>query len=492
MSRLPRFVLALLLALVSHQAAASDAGWFSPGDTLLRLDLQILNDARVVRLPIHQWPIPQAAVEFALKNAKEEAAGNAAVAAALARVRARLEPPPGLGFGVTASGGQGARVRDFDTPAREDGELGASFEASRGRFAAGLSATVALDPEDGHEIRADGSHLTLRAGNWLLSANKLERWWGPGHEGSLILSNNARPMPTFTVERAEARPFESRILGWLGPWRFNFAISQMEGDRRDIDSPLFMAWRVTVMPLPDLEVGFSRTAQFCGEGLECNLDVFGNLLAGNDNVGIDATEENEPGNQMAGFDIRWNSPIGTLPYAIYSQYIGEDESSYLPSKFLSQIGLEAWKPFGDGAILKAHLEYANTTCSAHTHRGPYYQCAYTQGRFDVDGYRYNGRVIGHGMEADADTYALGLTYTSPGGRLWTATGRTARLNRPGDDRNPLTAIPADYNALEFGWRGDLRGDSLAVELGVESFEPDGADRDVSAFGFLRWTHSFGP
>jgi hypothetical protein len=36
---------------------------------------------------------------------------------------------------------------------------------------------------------------------------------------------------------------------------------------------------------------------------------------------------------------------------IYGQYIGEDESSYMPAKYLAQIGLEVWKPFADGGLL---------------------------------------------------------------------------------------------------------------------------------------------
>ena len=76
------------------------------------------------------------------------------------------------------------------------------------------------------------------------------------------------------IERATAQPFDSRWLSWLGPWRFSFGISQIEHERQDIDSPLFMAWRVVIMPFKDMEIGFSRTAQFCGEQLECSWDVF--------------------------------------------------------------------------------------------------------------------------------------------------------------------------------------------------------------------------
>src|SRR6185369_2005215 len=127
---------------------------------------------------------------------------------------------------------------------------------------------------------------------------------------------------------------------------------------------------------------------------------------------------NEPGNQMAGFDVRWNSPLGNLPYAVYAQYIGEDESSYLPAKFLDQLGAEVWHTTGDGGLLQGFAEYSSTTCSANTSRGPYYNCAYTQGRFQVEGYRYRGRVIGHTTDSDAETYSVGAIYSAPRGGVW--------------------------------------------------------------------------
>ncbi len=164
-------------------------------------------------------------------------------------------------------------------------------------------------------------------------------------------------MPTPMVERATARAVRNQWLSWLGPWRFSFGISQMENEREDIDSPLFMAWRIVIMPFKDIELGFSRTAQFCGEQLECDLEVFCNMLAGNDNVGFDATAENEPGNQMAGFDIRWNSPIGNWPYAIYAQYIGEDESftaGEIPGSSASRSGSRCV----DGGLVQGFVEYA--------------------------------------------------------------------------------------------------------------------------------------
>jgi hypothetical protein len=486
----------VLVLTVFAPAARADAGWFESGDTVLRADLQLLNDAEVIRLPISQWPLPRAAVQYALENAKANYSTNAAVQAALERVRARaaVVRPGSSSFSALANGGSPGLWRDFDTVAREEAEVGATARYDSERFSAGLNVMAVADPKDGDELRADGSHATMQLGNWLLSANMLDRWWGPGHEGSLILSNNARPMPTLMVERATAVPFETRWLSWLGPWRMTFGLSQMEQHREDVDAPLFMAWRIVIMPLKDLEIGFSRTAQFCGEGLPCDLQSFWDMLIGNDNVGFDATPESEPGNQMAGFDTRWNSPIGNLPYAVYAQYIGEDESSYVPAKYIAQLGIEAWKPMADGGLLQTFAEYSTTTCSASTSRGPYYNCAYNQGLFDVEGYRYKSRVIGYTADRDAENYALGATFTTSGGELWSATARTSRLNRDdyGDVRNTVASVPTDYVALELGWKGRAFGQRIDVDLGVQAVEPEGGERDVDVFGFIGWRHEFKP
>jgi hypothetical protein len=493
-------MLAALLLGAAAGPAAADAGWFEQGDVVLRNDLLLLNDAEVIRLPVGQWPMPRAAVRYALEHGKEHFARNGAVLAALARVRARLDASKpsrsrGFTFGTSITGGEPGKLRDFDTVGRENGELnGRAAYSFDERAEISLSAWAVADPDDGDEFRLDGSHASVQLGNWLLSANTLDRWWGPAHESSLILSSNARPMPTLMVERAAAKAFETPWLSWLGPWRLNFGVSQMEHERLDVDAPLFMAMRVVVMPFKDIEIGLSRTAQFCGEGRPCNLTTLKDMIVGNDNPGFDATPESEPGNQMGGFDLRWNSPIGNWPYAIYSQFIGEDESGYTPAKFLAQFGLEVWKPLAGGGLVQGFAEYADTSCSAVSGKGPYFDCAYVQGLFNVEGYRYKGRVIGHTTEQDSRSGAIGATYTAPDGSLWSATLRGAKFNRDGGPESPnlVSAGPADYAAVELGWRGQWLGQRFDADLGVESFQPDGAGRDLGAFGFIRWSHEFAP
>ena len=87
---------------------------------MLRNDLLLLNDAEVIRLPVNQWPMPRAAVRYALENGKTHFATNAAVEAALARVRARLDAVTpskmhGFAFDGSLTGGEPGLLRDFDT-----------------------------------------------------------------------------------------------------------------------------------------------------------------------------------------------------------------------------------------------------------------------------------------------------------------------------------------------------------------------------------------
>ena len=106
MCRAAAIFAALLLAGPGFTPVArADAGWLESGDVALRMDLQLLNDADVIRLPVNTWPIPRAAVEYALSNAKPHFAVNGAVSAALERVRARVERRATTRLGAWVSGG---------------------------------------------------------------------------------------------------------------------------------------------------------------------------------------------------------------------------------------------------------------------------------------------------------------------------------------------------------------------------------------------------
>ncbi len=220
---------------------------------------------------------------------------------------------------------------------------------------------MVADPDDDQQFRADGSYLGVNVGNFMISAGFMERWWGPGWDGSLILSTNARPIPSLTLERNYTDPFKSKWLSWIGPWRASIALGEMEGSDVAVPNVKFLAARVNFKPRPWLEFGLTRTAQFCGGDRPCDWDTFTDMLFGRDNNDEGGDPSEEPGNQLAGYDMRLRSPWKALPVAFYTQWIGEDEAGGLPSKFIGQFGLEFWggSPLG-GYRLRA--EYSDTAC----------------------------------------------------------------------------------------------------------------------------------
>ncbi|MBC8027672.1 MAG: capsule assembly Wzi family protein, partial [Steroidobacteraceae bacterium] len=391
----------------------------------------------------------------------------------------------GAGYRV-AAGTDADPIRGFADSPREEGEatLGASWLSDN--FAVKLRATYALDPDDNREYRADGSYVGLNVGNFMLSAGYMDRWWGPGWDGSLILSNNARPIPSLALERNYSDAFKIPVLSLLGPWRASIAVG--EAEERDVAVPKvrFFAARVNLRPRPWLEVGLSRTAQWCGGGRPCGWKTFTDMLLGRDNqVDGEAMSPEQPGNQLAGYDVRVRSPWTAIPVAVYTQWIGEDEAGGLPSKFLGLAGMEAWGSSAWGGW-RLRAEYADTTCN-FSRETPQFDCAY-RSQIYTQGYQHRGRTIGHSLDNDSQLYSLGATLVRPSGANWSVIYRTAEINRDGG-QHTISTIPLEHDNVELRHSRDAAGGRLSAGV---SFEKRSAMTDSGSDlrGFLIWQQGF--
>jgi hypothetical protein len=485
-----RLFLMLALVLLAEQTVAADSTWLEAGDGRLRADLTLLVDRGVLDVTLDTWPISAADIARAVAEVKAPIDSDATVAAAFARVQARLGDRKDHGYAaseVDIRGGRPALVRDFDATMRQDGEITDKADFKQGRWSGQVSFTAVTAAADEQPVRFDGSHLTYQLWNWLFSANALDRYWGPGYESALEVSQNARPIPALAIDRATSSAFVSPWLCWIGTWRFSTFLGQLEQNRRDVRSPLFFGARLTIRPLRYIEIGFSRTAQFCGSGRKCGLTAFKNMLFGHDNpaaVGGNVSFADEPGNQMAGFDVRISSPWQALPVAFYSQMIGEDQQGLVPFKYLAQFGAESWLSLANGASLRGFIEYAGTACDA-TRNPPLYDCSYRQHIFDIEGYRYRGRVIGDSIDSDGEIWSTGLRLVKSNGQEWRLHARSARLNLGAGpaSRNTLSAVTAKYRSLEVGWRGTVwSGGELDLSIGGESYEPYVGPRRDEPYG----------
>ncbi|HEX2139331.1 MAG TPA: capsule assembly Wzi family protein, partial [Woeseiaceae bacterium] len=412
------------------------------GNVALRADIQLLADHGIIQGPVTTWPLAWRAIRSEIDNA-DVSALPAGVRRALVRVRESAVPERTGGdiryHAALSAAEEPSRIRSFaDTP-REAGEIGAGASWSGTRVNVTLQGQLVNSPDDGNEYRYDGSFVEIALGNFSIAASTLDRWWGPGWDGSLVLSNNARPIPALTIDRNGTDAFQSPWLGWIGPWDLSVIFGQLETERAVPDTRFF-GLRFNFRPLKSLEIGLSRAAQWCGEGRPCDFDAFADLLAGRDNLGDDGIAAGtEPGNQLAGIDVRWSLPDLPLPVAVYGQFIGEDEAGGLPSRFLAQFGLEAAGLWGNRWSWRWFGEVTDTTCGFYESNDNF-NCAYNHGIYR-DGYRYRGRSIGHGADNDASLFSTGLLLIDGEESRWDVLARVGDLNRGGmpDARNTVTA-----------------------------------------------------
>jgi hypothetical protein len=487
----------LLLALLLAQPAVAGM-WAQPGESTLRGDLALLVDSGRIELPLSSWPIPRADIEHVVAIAEDDADWSPAESAALARVQAwvssqRREDGDVVFTSRAAAALRPVTFRTFDSTPREQGEVGASADWEADRWFGNLQATAVSTPSDGQRVRPDGSYVGSYLGRWYLTVGWLDRWWGPGREGSLILSTNARPMPGISFDRATSAPFESRWLQWIGPWTYSMFLSQMEGGRQDVSKALFFGQRLTFRPLPSLELGISRTAQFCGSGRLCSLNTFKDMLFGSDNLGANVSVRDEPGNQMAGFDARW-TPSRRLPLVLYTQWIGEDQQGLIPFKYLGLFGIESWKGLASGSQLRVHLEFADTACSWYR-SPPIFGCSYIQHIFNIEGYRYRGRSIGDSIDADGREISAGFDLIGDHGAHWVGLVRRIDLDRGGgiNPRNQASSVPRRVSLAELRYERDSVIGHVTLGIAFEeNFDKLAATTTRTGQGFLQIEHRFGP
>jgi len=487
-----RGVAAIAIALALSGNATAEP-WIGPGDVRLRHDLQMLSDAGLLTGPSMSWPIgwSQVARELANLAASDTIPLTPGQQAAVARLQslAQHEMRAGdIGFSAELAGAvDPTLLRTFEDTPREEGEATLAADWLGERFAWKLSATVVADPDDDQTFRPDGSYVAMSLGNWMLSAGYLDRWWGPGWEGSLILSTNARPMPAIAIDRNESTPFDVPVLRWFGPWRLSTFMGQYESDR-DYENPLLWGLRVEFRPHSTLQIGVSRTAQWCGDTRPCGLDTFWDLFTGNDNRDANLPVDEEPGNQLGGFDVRWSWPGGRVPLALYAQGIGEDEAGFMPSKYLGLFGAEVW---GDaaGGTWRAHVEYADTACD-FVNDPPEFGCAYTHSIY-TSGYRYRGRVQGHAMDADGETIGVGLLFIDSAGHRWDLLARDLTLDRAGvASGHSLADAPTDVQDLTLTHERAYAWGNIRVSLGYSEVDSAGTTvLEDGVRGFVSWRHA---
>ena len=333
---------------------------------------------------------------------------------ALARHRALFDGPaaltsstPGddLPDGIIVTVGN----HELATPALLGQAIGGGGIQWRGRMGSddGVQARlgIAWHDTDDPQFSLDGTELSvpLAAGRAYVSV--MRRHWGPHWSSSLIYDAAAPALPAFGWRKTDATAFENPWLSWLGPWTADFFAGRMSG-HIEPRHPWLLGARVQIAPLPGLELGASRTIQWGGKGRPQTARLLWHALLGMDNGEHGQRPEDEPGNQLAGFDARFTvRGSDTQTLSVFGQAIGEDEAGGMPSRYIGSAGADAAFKLGD-ATLRVFAERANTVMGGFigtsrpgsTYRHHLYRQGYTQ----------QGRPLGHPAGGDVRLATVGV------------------------------------------------------------------------------------
>jgi hypothetical protein len=399
----PSLLSALLFALPTAAAP-----WVDTTDNYLRQSLQTLAHAGVLTGPVNSWPLMWKNVAVDLASAEEQPTEE--LRFALAHVRAALNTnQAGYIAGIKLKASTNPSLYQSFGESYFDKAGATVFKEYLGDNWAAKTQLNYRKLEDGsneQELTYDGSYLAFIAGNWVLALDQQPLWWGPGQQTALLVSNNARPIPSLRLSRHSWQTSDNLLFSWLGPWSFSTFIGQGEHSSTPRQIKHFGA-RFSARPLPQLELGLSRVSQWGGDGLDNGLGAFGDMLLLNDN-------DNGNADNLAALDLTWHTTLFNRPYSFYTE-LADDNSGSKLSKPLQLYGVRTF--FGNAAAVHTlNLEWSDSyiRCEEQLAAG---NCAY-EGESYPQGYRRYGRVIGSGYGADAQVLSAGYRYQTFDGYSW--------------------------------------------------------------------------
>jgi len=404
-----RWLGALCIGLSASSQAATP--WVQAGDLTARHHIEALQSQGCLKGVTLSWPISWAAVMKGYRLALAQQSPDQASACKnqhSAYLQQALEATrkATTGAELTLGGAtQEPLYTSFSSQVEDEATSQIALYSMGERWAANLAVSYVDGERDDTHLRFDDTYLAGIVGNWQLGVGAVDRWWGPGWQSSLTLSNNARPVPGLWMSRHMPLAPESPWLSWIGPWDLQVIAGQLENDRAVPEARLLGA-RFVFNPLDSLQIGLTRLAQWGGEGRPQGLDSFWNAVIGRDNGETSGLKEGEdPSNQLGGFDFRLSLTPGDVPVGLYGQFIGEDEAGGMPSKYSSLAGLDMVTGLGQGSqrfFLEATETVAGSWISDRRHSVAYEHSTYRSG------FRHYGRNMATTWEGDARAVTLGL------------------------------------------------------------------------------------
>lgn len=400
---LRRLLSALVIGLFSSHLYASP--WVGTLDPQLHQDLVTLVEFEVVDAAATTYPVPWKGIADQILHVDQQTLPQVA-RNALVRLRHYLRQQQSSdlrSFAELYAASDSHRFTSFDGEQAPSARFSQLTEYSHGAW----SAQLALNVDSGGEKHLDQSYIAYQVAGWTFSISALDQWWGPGQSSSLILSNNARPVPSIGISRAQAVRSKSKWLSWLGPWYFSAQMGQLESQRA---VPRARLWRTrfTFKPVNGLELGASWAAMWGGKNQPNGFSDFIDVVTFrteciNKLITCEPELETTKGNHIAGFDAKYTFHLFQTPTSLYAQRIGEDAKDRI--NITDNANLFGMSTYLFGA--RIYLENSDTNVACIGDGSSVTNCFYEHGTY-TDGYRRYQRALASTFDSDAKQTTLGM------------------------------------------------------------------------------------
>ncbi len=269
------------------------------------------------------------------------------------------------------------------------------------RFASKISITTFENPYEEKKYDFSDSYLALVSGNFILGLGNYDRWWGPSHHASLILSNYSKSSPGVFIRSLEGFTSPLPLIRSFGKLNFSFFANQLESNRA-IKNPFLISGRFSFNPVNGLTIGLTRSIMFGGDGKDNSFKALWDSIRGDAST-MQGKSDRNIDNELAGFDLKYSFSVRETVWSIYGQYIGEDGTDYWPWRTFYSLGSE-WVFQKKGLFRSVSLEYYDTF---------YYgedigdNVIYEHSSY-LTGYRFKGSPIGAFIDGDSEYINLSV------------------------------------------------------------------------------------
>ena len=480
---------AVFFLFLACNTSVSASPWVGTVDKQLHYDLQTLQEWGYLDATVITYPVPWKGVANQILSLDERNMPHMPRQAAqrLSHYLNLQKQEKRRTFIELQASSDDPRLTSFDGI----NDVKASVKITNEFYWGRLSGQLSVNYQTGGEKNVDNSFLAYQFGDWNVRAGSIDQWWGPAQSSSLILSNNARPIPTVALSRSSAVASESPWLSWMGPWYFTSQLGQLESDRAVPDTKLLLN-RFTFSPFKRFEFGASWAAMWGGEGQPRSLSDFIDVITfkavcTRERDVCDDSELTKQGNHLAGFDAKYSFDLFDRPVSVYAQRIGEDAVSGI--NITDQANLFGISTYFANA--KVFLESSDTNIACAGDGSTITNCYYENGVY-TSGYRYRGRAIGSTFDSDAKQVTLGANIRFEGGAITEVILRKAELNSDGTKPSPVLTKDVTEELLQLsGFYQRPFGNWLLKAGGsIEARKFVTQDNEVDALLYLSATYAF--